>query len=138
MKIKLGWKAHNSTTIWSFNLTSQANWDFFVLISILAFFFFWYFFFQLKRVYSKTALFILIQFFFLKYHEYKNASLVFSLSYLLSELFFLFNVFSQLFIFKATIFIFISTWLILIFHHFLFINFIRTIFSCFFCLIFYV
>lgn len=102
-------------------------------------FFFWYFFFQLKRVYSKTALFILIQFFFLKYHEYKNASLVFSLSYLLSELFFLFNVFfSQLFIFKATIFIFISTWLILIFHHFLFINFIRTIFSCFFCLIFYV
>ena len=133
MKIKLGWKAHNSTTIWSFNLTSQVNWDFFCTNLNFGLFFFWYFFFQLKRVYSKTALFILIQFFFLKYHEYKNASLVFSLSYLLSELFFLFNVFfSQLFIFKATIFIFISTWLILIFHHFLFINFIRTIFSCFF------
>ena len=132
MKIKLGWKAHNSTTIWSFNLTSQANWDFFVLISILAFFFFWYFF-SAKASLQQNSIVHFDSIFFLKYHEYKNASLVFSLSYLLSELFFLFNVFfSQLFIFKATIFIFISTWLILIFHHFLFINFIRTIFSCFF------
>lgn len=73
---------------------------------------------------------ILIQFFFLKYHEYKNASLVFSLSYLLSELFFSFSsMFCSIFI--STIFLkqqfhfFSSTFLILIFffvHIFLFIR----------------
>ena len=142
MKIKLGWKAHNSTTIWSFNeifhLPSKLR--FFCTNLNFGLFFFWYFFFQLKRVYSKTALFILIQFFFSQISWVQKRitgffSVIFAFwAFFSLQCFF----FSQLFIFKATIFIFISTWLILIFHHFLFINFIRTIFSCFFCLIFYV
>ena len=122
----MGWKAHNSTTIWSFSIflfisIPQTEIFIFVLISILAFFS------VAKASLQQNS--ILIQFFFLKYHEYKNASLVFSLSYLLSELFFSFSsMFCSIFI--STIFLkqqfhfFSSTFLILIFfvHIFLFIR----------------
>ena len=104
----MGWKAHNSTTIWSFNeiFHFPSKLRFFVLISILAFFSFGYFFQLAKASLQQNSIVHFDSIFFLKYHEYKNASLVCSLSYLLSELFFLFNVFFFLLnylFFKATI-----------------------------------
>ena len=134
----MGWKAHNSTTIWSFSIFfvhfNSTNWDFHFCTNLnFGLFFLW-----LKRVYSKTAFWF--NFFFSNIMSTKTHHWFFLCHIcFLSFFFFLFNVlfnFHLNYFFKATIsffFVYISNT-----DFFLFISFFSFVHFYFFLLIFYV